>query len=92
VIDAYSVKPIDADALQAAIADTGLLVVVEDHRVEGGLGDAVRSAIAAAGSPAGRVIHLGVTEVPGSGTPSELRARAGIDAAAIVSSVRDALA
>ena len=91
VIDAYSVKPIDADTLREALAVTGLLVVVEDHRVEGGLGDAVLSGIAASGPLDGRVIHLGVTDVPGSATPRELRGRAGIDAATIVRTVRGAL-
>src|SRR5690242_17727705 len=42
VIDAYSVKPIDADALVDAVQTTGgLVLVVEDHWPEGGLGDAV---------------------------------------------------
>ena len=30
-------KPIDAAALRAAAADIGLIVVTEDHRIEGGL-------------------------------------------------------
>jgi transketolase len=92
VIDCYSVKPVDAAALRAASAETGLMVVVEDHRIEGGLGDAVLGALAGAGDPTGRVIKLAVTEMPGSGTPQELRAWAGIDADAIVLTVRDALA
>jgi transketolase len=37
------------------------------------------------------VIKLAVTDMPGSGTPEELRAWAGIDADAIVGAVRDAL-
>ncbi|MDQ3575940.1 MAG: transketolase, partial [Actinomycetota bacterium] len=42
VIDAYSVKPIDADTLRQAAQDTGgRLITVEDHWPEGGLGDAV---------------------------------------------------
>ena len=41
VIDCYSVKPIDAPTLRKALEETGLIVVVEDHRIEGGLGDAV---------------------------------------------------
>src|SRR5262249_5598361 len=45
VLDAYSVKPIDREALHQAAKDTGgRLVVVEDHWVEGGLGDAVLEA------------------------------------------------
>jgi len=88
VIDAYSVKPIDAEALRSAIDATGHLVVVEDHRVEGGLGDAVLDALAATGPLSGRVTKLAVREMPGSGTPDELRAWAGIDADAVVEAVR----
>ena len=91
VIDCYSVKPIDAATLRTAMDDTGLLVVVEDHRIEGGLGDAVLDALASTGASIGRVHKLGVTEVPGSATPTELRAWAGIDAAAIAAAARDAL-
>src|SRR5881296_1966834 len=46
VVDAYSVKPIDSAALSnAANATGGRVVVVEDHYVEGGLGDAVLNAL-----------------------------------------------
>ena len=53
VIDAYSVKPLDAATVREALEATGLLVVVEDHRVEGGLGDAVLDALAATGPLSG---------------------------------------
>src|SRR5439155_7623228 len=47
VIDAYSVKPIDTAALVDAVRATGgRLCVVEDHWIEGGLGDAVLAALA----------------------------------------------
>ena len=91
VLDCYSVKPIDAESLRNAAAATGLLVVVEDHRIEGGLGDAVLDALAAGGTLTGRVIKLAVTDMPGSGAPEELREWAGIDAGAIVGAVRSAL-
>ncbi len=91
VIDAYSVKPIDEATVRAAAEDTGLIVVVEDHRVEGGLGDAVLEALAASGPLTGRVSKLAVRDLPGSATPEQLRAWAGIDADAIVSTVRAAL-
>jgi transketolase len=92
VLDCYSVKPIDAGALRRALDETELLVVVEDHRVEGGVGDAVLDALAATGPLHGRVEKLGVTAMPGSATPEELRAWAGIDADAIAARVRGALA
>jgi transketolase len=93
VIDVYSVKPIDAATLRQAMADTGLLVVVEDHWVDGGIGDAVLAALADGGTPlAGRVIKQAVTAMPGSGKPEELRDWAGLSAAKIVETVNAALA
>jgi transketolase len=92
VIDAYSIKPIDGETLRAALDATGLLVVVEDHRVEGGIGDAVLEAIAEGGRPlSGRVVKLGVSRMPSSGSPTELRDWAGISAGAIAEAVRAAL-
>jgi transketolase len=91
VIDCYSVKPIDANTIRGALQQTGLIVVVEDHRIEGGLGDAVLEAVAAGGVLTGRVIKIGVVAMPGSGKPEELRSWAGIDAASIVARVRIAL-
>ncbi|MFN2590807.1 MAG: transketolase, partial [Actinomycetota bacterium] len=93
VIDAYSVKPIDGRSVRKAMEDTGLLVVVEDHWIEGGLGDAVLEALAEGGRElTGRVIKLAVTQMPGSGSPEELRSWAGISADKIVHAVRAALA
>lgn len=48
VIDAYSVKPIDEEGLRKAASETNNLVItVEDHYPEGGLGDAVLNVFAA---------------------------------------------
>jgi transketolase len=91
VIDCYSVKPIDEDTLRAALDRTDVLVVAEDHRIEGGLGDAVLGALAGTGPLHGRVMKLAVTDMPGSATPEELRAWAGIDAAGIADAVRRAM-
>ena len=91
VLDCYSVKPIDAGTLRSALDDTGVVLVVEDHRVEGGLGDAVLDALAATGPLSGSVRKLGVSQMPGSATPTELRAWAGIDAASIAAAAREAL-
>jgi len=92
VIDAYSVKPIDGATLRQALERTGLMLVVEDHRVEGGLGDAVLDSLAETGLLSGRVVKLGVRDMPGSGTADEMRAWAGIDATAIEASVRHEMA
>jgi transketolase len=82
VLDAYSIKPIDAEAVRAAARDCGAIITVEDHAPEGGLGDAVLEALAE-GDERAHVIKLAVREIPGSGTPAELLHGALIDADAI---------
>jgi transketolase len=91
VIDLYSVKPIDAPTLRVAAADTIGIVTVEDHWPEGGLGEAVLS-VFANDERRPRVIKLAVRAMPGSATPAEQLAAAGIDAGAIVDAVRSMLA
>jgi transketolase len=87
VIDAYSIKPIDADTLQAAAEATGKIVTVEDHFPEGGLGDAVLAALAEQDEHP-RVVKLAVREMPRSGKPDELLSAYGIDAEHIEAAVR----
>ncbi len=88
VLDCYSVKPIDAEAVRAAARDCGAVVTVEDHWPEGGLGDAVLEALADADDRP-RVTKLAVREMPVSGTPEELLREAGIDAEAIAAAARE---
>jgi transketolase len=86
VIDLYSVKPVDADTLRdAAEATQGRVVVVEDHWPEGGLGEAILSALAGEQL---QFAHLAVREMPTSGKPAELLAAAGIDAEHIAQAAR----
>lgn len=86
VLDCYSIQPLPLSMLQESLAAAkGRLIVVEDHYVAGGLGEAI--ARACAGKIA-QFFHCAVPGVPMSGTPAELRAWAGIDAAAIVRAVR----
>ena len=90
VIDLYSVKPVDAETLKAAAADTNkTLITVEDHYPEGGLGDAVLDAVATEDI---RVHKLAVTGIPRSGKPEELLEHHGISANAIVQKVKDVTA
>jgi len=84
VIDCYSVKPIDEETLRSLGTP---VVTVEDHWPEGGLGEAVLSALAALEEPP-RVTKLGVRDLPHSGKPAELLAAAGIDAGHIAEAAR----
>ena len=87
VIDLYSIKPIDADTLQAAAETTGRIVTVEDHFPEGGVGDAVIAALANSDERP-RVVQLAVREMPRSGKPEELMSAYGIDAEHIAAAAR----
>jgi transketolase len=90
VIDAYSVKPIDAETLRQAARETGgRILVVEDHWPEGGLGDAVLDAFAGTSEALPAVVKLAVRAMPGSGEPGELLRAAGIDAAHIVDRAKE---
>jgi transketolase len=86
VIDAYSIKPIDAVTLRRAAADTERILTVEDHWPEGGMGDAVLDALA--DTPA-MVQKLAVRRMPASATPAEQLQLAGIDMVSIAAAAAD---
>ena len=46
VINMHTIKPIDKEAICAAVKDTGALVTAEEHQVYGGLGSAVAEVLA----------------------------------------------
>ena len=86
VIDLYCIKPIDEVTLKKAAEDTRAIITVEDHFAEGGIGEAVRSALAERTVP---VYSLAVRKMPGSGKPQELLEYEEISAMAIVAKVKD---
>jgi transketolase len=88
VIDLYSIKPVDVGTLVRACKETKALVVVEDHFAEGGMGEAVRSALVYETTP---VHSLAVRKMPKSGKPDELLAYEEIDAEAIERKVEQIL-
>jgi len=89
VIDLYCVKPIDGKPIAAEIAATGgKLITVEDHWPEGGIGEAVLSALAAAGASPTKFKLMAVTGMPHSGKPEELVDAFGISARHIVEAVK----
>ncbi|NRB21857.1 transketolase, partial [Candidatus Dependentiae bacterium] len=86
VIDLYSIKPIDAKTiLECARASGNRIITVEDHYLEGGLGQAVAYEVRNTDI---NITCLAVTKLPRSGTPEELLAFEGIDADAIVKAVK----
>lgn len=86
VIDLYSIKPIDSTTLiKVANAAGKHVITVEDHYLQGGLGQAVVYELRNTDIA---IECLAVTQLPRSGKPEELLAWVGIDAAAIVKKVK----
>lgn len=86
VIDLYSIKPVDEGTLHEAIKATKAILTVEDHFLEGGIGEAVRSALAEHTTP---VYSLAVRKVPKSGKPEELLDYEEISKKAIIKKVKE---
>jgi len=87
VIDVYSLKPLDvATLIFVARASNNIVITVEDHYPQGGIGQAVLDAL----RNQNITIHsLAVNFLPRSGKPEELLAFEEIDAVAIVKTVLD---
>ncbi|OGW37383.1 MAG: transketolase [Nitrospirae bacterium RBG_13_39_12] len=88
VIDLYSIKPIDKTAIQEAMGISRAIITVEDHFAEGGLGEAVRSALDNISVP---LYSLAVRKIPGSGKPEELLDYEGISKNAIIKKIKEIL-
>ena len=89
VVDLYCVKPIDGKAIAEQITATaGRLITVEDHWPEGGIGEAVLSALGQAGVAPAKSRLIAVRDMPHSGKPDELVDAFGISARHIVEAVR----
>ena len=80
VLDMHTVRPLDVDAVRAAIDETGAIVSVEDHVVTNGLGTAVAEVIAEHGA-ACPLMRLGIPDLFSIiGEPADLYAHHGYDA------------
>jgi len=85
VIDCYSIKPLPTQALLSAAYNTQKnIITVEDHYLQGGLGEAVAAALC---DTTITITNLAVTQLPRSGSSEELLQFAKIDAQAIITEV-----
>ncbi|MCR4369243.1 MAG: transketolase, partial [archaeon] len=86
VIDLYCVKPFNkAKFAEFAKKHGSKVVVAEDHRRAGGMGEMLAAAVSGFGI---EVKSLGVCGIPHSGKPEELISAYGIDAKAIVDAAK----
>lgn len=87
VLHVPTVKPLDEDAVLDAAKRAGRVVTVEEHQVAGGFGSAVAECLAKKHPVPMRL--LGIQDQFGqSGSPEELLAHYGLDAAHIADAVR----
>jgi transketolase len=82
VINMHTIKPIDREILVRAARETGLIITVEEHQVNGGLGSAVAEVVSEHHPVP--VMRIGMHDRFGeSGKPAELMAKYGLNAAHI---------
>jgi len=90
VLNVAIIKPLDSDAVIESLAKTGVGVTAEEHRVAGGLADAVREA-AAEQHPV-PIFALGMGDEFGvSGTAEACMEHFNLTASGIIEQVREAL-
>ena len=91
VIDMYSAKPLDREAVAAAARETGAIVTAEEHLVRGGLGAAVAQVVVEEHPVPMRFVGIRDSYL-GSGSVEELMERQGFSAAHIEAAVREVVA
>lgn len=89
VLSVHTIKPLDAGTLVAAASETGGLLTIEEHAVDGGLGGAVAEALMEAGAFPGFFVRIGLRNTFSSvvGSQTYLRAVYSLDAASIAQTV-----
>jgi transketolase len=91
VIDMHTVKPLDRETIRRAAAETGAMVVAEEHLVDGGLG--VRVAQVVAETVPCPMEFVGIHDTYAeSGQPDELLEKYGLVARDVAAAVRKVVA
>ena len=69
VLDMHTIKPLDVEAVTAAVNEIGKIITVEDHNILNGLGSAVCEVVAEMGK--GLVKRVGIQDQFGQSAPYE---------------------
>jgi len=93
VLSVHTVKPLDTGTLVAAASETGGIVTIEEHAVDGGLGGAVAETLMEAGVFPPFFVRMGLRDTFSSvvGSQQYLRKVYSLDAGAIVQVVAEKL-
>jgi transketolase len=94
VVSMHTVKPLDREAILAACRETGGIVTIEEHTIDGGLGGAVAEVCLDTGVFPQTFHRVGLRAGFSSivGDQDFLRSQYGMDARAIIAAVRTLLA
>ena len=92
VVDMYSIKPLDKDLVLKAVKETGNILVLEDHLMDGGLASTVADLFADSGVYPKKFKRLGIPQIyAGFGSGEELRKKYGYDKTAAIAAVKKML-
>ena len=91
VIDVHTIKPLDRDAISRAAAETGAIVVSEEHLADAGLGVRVAQVVAETHPAVMEFVGINNTYAE-SATPDQLLDKYGLRAANVVAAARRAIA
>ena len=91
VVDMHTVKPLDRDAIERAGAETGAIVVAEEHLVDSGLGVRVAQVVAETAPCPMEFVGIHDTYAE-SGQPDELMDKYGLVARDVAAAVRKVVA
>ena len=87
VINIHTIKPLDEDLIVGAAKETGKVVTVEEHSVNGGLGSAVCDVLAEKAPT--KVLKIGVNDTFGESGPAvELLKKYGLDTEGIYEKIK----
>ncbi|WP_439127785.1 transketolase family protein [Polaribacter sp.] len=87
VINIHTIKPLDEEIILKSVANTGCIVTAEEHNVIGGLGESVARTLSLNAPTVQEFV--GTNDTFGeSGTPEQLMAKYGLDAAAVVKAAK----
>ena len=89
VLSVHTIKPLDTDTLSAAASETGGIISIEEHAVDGGLGGAIAEALMEAGVFPGFFVRIGLRNTFSSviGSQAYLRTIYSMDAKSITQTV-----
>ena len=91
VIDMHTIKPLDRDAISRAAAETGAIVVSEEHLADGGLGVRVAQVVAETHPAVMEFVGVNNTYAE-SATPDQLLDKYGLRAVNVAAAARRAIA